>query len=34
VMLVLVSLAKRLAAWLTDRGQPPASGSREKDSGA
>jgi hypothetical protein len=33
-MLVLVSLAKRLVAWLTDRGQPPASGSREKDSGA
>ncbi len=33
-MLVLVSLAKRLAARLTDRGQPPASGSREKDSGA
>jgi hypothetical protein len=34
VMLILVSLAKRLAARLTDRGQPPASGSREKDSGA
>ena len=34
VMLILVSLAKRLAAWLPDRGQPPASGSREKDSGA
>jgi hypothetical protein len=34
VMLVLVSLAKRLAARLTDRGQPPASGSRGKDSGA
>ena len=34
VMLILVSLAKRLAAWLTDHGQPPASGSREKDSGA
>ena len=34
VMLILVSLAKRLAARLTDRGRPPASGSREKDSGA
>src|SRR5919112_3590328 len=34
VMLILVGLAKRLAAWLTDRGRPPASGSREKDSGA
>jgi hypothetical protein len=33
VMLILLSLAKRLAAWLTDRGRPPASGSREKDSG-
>ncbi len=33
-MLILVSLAKRLAARLTDRGQPPASGSRGKDSGA
>jgi hypothetical protein len=33
VMLILVSLAKRLAARLTDRGRPPASGSREKDSG-
>jgi hypothetical protein len=33
VMLVLLSLAKRLAARLTDRGRPPASGSREKDSG-
>jgi hypothetical protein len=34
VMLILVSLAKRLAALLTDRGPPPAPGSREKDSGA
>jgi hypothetical protein len=34
VMLILVSLAKRLAARLTDRGRPPASGSGEKDSGA
>jgi len=34
VMLILVSLAKRLAARLTDRGRPPASGSRENDSGA
>ena len=34
VMLILVGLAKRLAAWLTDRGRPPESGSREKDSGA
>jgi hypothetical protein len=34
VMLILVSLAKRLAARLTDRGRPPASGTREKDSGA
>jgi hypothetical protein len=34
VMLILVSLAKRLAARLTDRGRPPASGSCEKDSGA
>jgi hypothetical protein len=34
VMLILVSLAKRLVALLTDRGRPPASGSREKDSGA
>src|ERR687889_231536 len=34
VMLVLASLAKRLAPWLPDRGKPPASGSREKDSGA
>lgn len=34
VMLILVSLAKRLAARITDRGRPPASGSREKDSGA
>jgi hypothetical protein len=34
VMLILVSLAKQLAARLTDRGRPPASGSREKDSGA
>jgi hypothetical protein len=33
VMLILLSLAKRLAARLTDRGRPPASGSREKDSG-
>ena len=33
-MLVLVSLENRRAAWLTARGQPPASGSREKDSGA
>jgi hypothetical protein len=31
VMLILVSLAKRLAARLT---RPPASGSRERDSGA
>ena len=34
VMLILVSLAKRLAARLTDPGRPPTSGSREKDSGA
>ena len=34
VMLILLSLAKRLAARLTDRGRPPASGSGEKDSGA
>ena len=34
VMLILVSLAKRLAARLTDRGQPSVPGSREKDSGA
>jgi hypothetical protein len=34
VMLVLVSLAKRLAARLTDPGRPPTSGSRKKDSGA
>jgi hypothetical protein len=33
-MLILVSLAKRLADRLTDRGRPPASVSREKDSGA
>jgi hypothetical protein len=33
VMLILLSLAKRLAARLTDRGRPTASGSREKDSG-
>jgi hypothetical protein len=33
VMLILVGLAKRLAARLTDRGRPPAPGSREKDSG-
>jgi hypothetical protein len=33
VMLILLSLAKRLAARLTDRGRPPASGSRGKDSG-
>jgi len=30
VLLILASLAKRLAARLTDRGRPPASGSREK----
>jgi hypothetical protein len=34
VMLILVSLAKRLAARLTDRGRPPASGSGENDSKA
>jgi hypothetical protein len=34
VMLILVSLAKWLAARLIDRGRPPASGSHEKDSGA
>jgi len=34
IMLILVSLAKRLAARLTERGRPPASGSREKDSEA
>jgi hypothetical protein len=34
VMLILVSLAKWLAARLIDRGRPPASGGREKDSGA
>ena len=34
VMLILVSLAKRLAARLTASGRPPASGSGEKDSGA
>src|SRR5215213_4137356 len=34
VMLILVSLAKRLAALLTDRGRPSVPGSREKDSGA
>jgi hypothetical protein len=34
VMLILISLAKRLAARLTDLGRPPASGRREKDSGA
>jgi hypothetical protein len=34
VMLILASLAKRLAARLTDPGRPPTSGSREKDSGA
>jgi hypothetical protein len=34
VMLILVSLAKRLAARLTDRGRPSVPGSREKDSGA
>jgi hypothetical protein len=34
VMLILVRLAKWLAARLTDRGRPTASESREKDSGA
>ena len=34
VMLILVSLAKRLAARLTDPGRPSTSGSHEKDSGA
>jgi hypothetical protein len=34
VMLILVSLAKRLAARLTDPGRPSTSGSNEKDSGA
>jgi hypothetical protein len=34
VMLILISLAKRLAARLTDRGRPPVSGSGENDSGA
>jgi hypothetical protein len=34
VMLILISLAKRLAARLTASGRPPASGSGEKDSGA
>jgi hypothetical protein len=33
VMLILVSLAKQLAARLTDRGRLPASGSGENDSG-
>ena len=34
VVLILVSLAKRLAARLTDPGRPSTSGSHEKDSGA
>jgi hypothetical protein len=34
VMLILISLAKRLAARLTDPGRPSTSGSHEKDSGA
>jgi hypothetical protein len=34
VMLILVNLAKRLAARLTDPGRPSTSGSHEKDSGA
>jgi hypothetical protein len=34
VMLILVSFAKGLAARITDRGRPPSSESREKDSGA
>jgi hypothetical protein len=34
VMLALVSLAKRLAARLTEPGRLPTSGSRQKDSGA
>src|SRR5829696_5917288 len=33
IMLIMVSLAKRLAARLTDRGRPPASGSHKNDSG-
>jgi hypothetical protein len=34
VMLMIVWAAKRLAARITDRGRPPVSESREKDSGA
>ena len=33
ILLLIVRVAKRLAARLTDRGRPPAPGSREKDSG-
>jgi len=32
VMLIIVRVAKRLAAWLTSRGQPPVSEDREEDS--
>ena len=32
VMLIIVRVAKRLAAWLTGRGQPPPSEGREGDS--
>ena len=34
VMLMIVWAAKRLAAWLAGRRQPPTQASREKDSGA